>query len=63
MSAVRCREGNGGKFTRPKRLWTGKRRTSYRAGPAIPPMGAMQAMAGQVAATQFGRLRFKQKTS
>lgn len=63
----RCRELNGGKLTRPKRLWKGHRRTHRRN--AAKPIGTSAQFNAQMLsqfkagmkARGFGQLRFNRK--
>lgn len=68
MSKVKCRETHGGKFTRPKRLWTGRRRGVRRAPGAAQMNAATSAMfQGQrskfasIAGHRLGALRANRK--
>jgi hypothetical protein len=65
MSRVRCREGHGGKFTRPRSQWKGKARATHTTGRTIVPSMAMPglaAFAGRMMGPGFGQLQFRRKT-
>jgi hypothetical protein len=60
MSAVRCREGRLGKFTRPKEQWSGRRRGAHRDAPNAFVPAAFQ-MQAQIGAANIGKLMFQRK--
>lgn len=57
MSAVRCREGRLGKFTRPKDTWTGRRRGPHRGLLAGEMQRTVTTLGQSIAARQLGNAR------